>query len=184
MCHRKHALVVDLIRTSELTINLITWSSIPFAIRATALNHEIWNYPVKDQAIVKALIGQICKIFDCFGSVLFKELNFHHSFFCVDFSYLHSFFIGCLGKIMIKCVSNKIVYQSEQIAEDALIEARTRFDYSPQRGPVAVYRCEDCGYFHLTSKGAMNQKLSNYIKDGKLDLQKEADRWLNKLKRK
>jgi hypothetical protein len=84
---------------------------------------------------------------------------------------------------MIKCVSHKKVYPSEEIAEDALIEAQTRFDYSPHGGPVAVYRCEDCGYFHLTSKGTMNQKLSNYIKDGNLNRQKEADRWESKLKR-
>ncbi len=85
---------------------------------------------------------------------------------------------------MIKCISHKKVYLSEGIAEDALIEAQTRFDYAPHGGPIAVYRCEDCGYFHLTSKGTMNQKLSEYIKGGKLNRQKEADRWENKLKRK
>ena len=85
---------------------------------------------------------------------------------------------------MIKCVSNKKVYNSEQVAEDALIDAWTRSEYPGGRGPVAVYRCDDCGYFHFTSQGIMNQKLAKFIKDGKRDRLREANHWENKLKRK
>ena len=84
---------------------------------------------------------------------------------------------------MIKCISSKKVYATSQIAEDALIEARTQFDYGPNKGPVAVYQCEDCGYFHLTSKGAVNPRLAQYISDGKLQRQKEANKWMEKIKR-
>ena len=69
------------------------------------------------------------------------------------------------------------------IAEGALIEARTRFEYRLGSGPVAVYKCEDCGYYHLTSKGEMNVRLAQYLKEGKIERQKEADRWLNKIKK-
>lgn len=82
------------------------------------------------------------------------------------------------------CVSNKKIYLTEVLAEEALLEARIQFDYPSGRGPVAVYRCEDCGYFHLTSQGAMNEKLKSYLSSGKIDKQKEANRWLDKLKRK
>lgn len=85
---------------------------------------------------------------------------------------------------MVKCVSNKKVYPSKEIAEDALIEARTQFEYKIGSGPVAIYQCEDCGYFHLTSKGPMNQKLEQLMKDGKIQRQKEANQWLNKIKKK
>ena len=85
---------------------------------------------------------------------------------------------------MIKCVSNKKVYPSEEIAEDALIEAWSRSEYPGGRGPVAVYRCEDCGYFHFTSKGTMNQKLAKFIKDGGMARQRQANHWEDKLKRK
>lgn len=75
------------------------------------------------------------------------------------------------------------MYPLESQAEDALLEARARFSYSSGSGPIAVYRCEECGFFHLTSKGPMNHRLAKLLKEGKIDLQKEANRWLDKLDR-
>lgn len=75
------------------------------------------------------------------------------------------------------------MYSTLEMAEDALIEARTRFDYPPNSGPIAVYPCEDCGHYHLTSQGKMNEKLAKYLAEGKIQLQKEANRWLDKLKK-
>ena len=75
------------------------------------------------------------------------------------------------------------MFATSQIAEEALIEARTQFEYGPHKGPVAVYQCEDCGYFHLTSKGTVNPRLAQYISDGKLQRQKEANRWMEKLRK-
>jgi hypothetical protein len=85
---------------------------------------------------------------------------------------------------MIKCVSGKKAYLTREHAEEALVGAHTRFDYAQGRGPVNVYTCEDCGYFHLTSKGPVNEVLAKRQKEGKIDREKEADAWLNKLKRK
>ena len=85
---------------------------------------------------------------------------------------------------MRKCSTNKRVYESYDSAVSALIEARTRFDYTKDRGPVTVYQCEECGYYHLTSQGKMNDTLEKYMAEGKIKLQKEADRWLDKLKKK
>lgn len=85
---------------------------------------------------------------------------------------------------MIKCVTHKKVYLTETLAEEALIGARTAYNYTRDNGPVAVYRCDDCGYYHLTSRGPMNLKLEQLIKGGTIDRQKEADAWLNKLKHK
>jgi len=84
---------------------------------------------------------------------------------------------------MIKCISHKRVYPTREIAEDALIEARTHFDFGNRPGPIAVYQCEDCGYFHLTSSGTMNEKLANAKASGKLDREREANKWIDKLKR-
>ncbi len=75
------------------------------------------------------------------------------------------------------------MYPTEDIAVDALIEARTHFEFKPDQGPVAIYLCDDCGHFHLTSQGATNPKLVTYIKDGKLKLMKEARNWENKIKK-
>jgi hypothetical protein len=85
---------------------------------------------------------------------------------------------------MLKCVSGKKGYPTEAIAEDVLIETRTRFDYAPNNGPVTVYRCDDCGNYHLTSRGEVNKKLAEYLADGKIQKQKEADRWMDRLKNK
>jgi len=84
---------------------------------------------------------------------------------------------------MEKCVSGKRGYVSKELAEEALIEAHTHFNYPPDRGPVAVYICEDCGNYHLTSQGPMNKKLAESLEDGKIKLQKEAHHWVSKFKR-
>jgi len=83
---------------------------------------------------------------------------------------------------MIRCSSNKKVYLTAEIAEEALLQAHTLFHYSKGSGPIAVYRCEDCGNYHLTSKGVMNEKLAAYLKEGRPDRIKEAERWMHKLK--
>ncbi len=80
-----------------------------------------------------------------------------------------------------KCSSGKRAYLSEALAEDALIDAATRHG-DRSGGPVAVYLCDDCANYHLTSKGQMNARLEQYIRDGKLKLNHEANRWLKKFK--
>lgn len=83
---------------------------------------------------------------------------------------------------MTKCVSRKRIYYTRQDAVMALLDARTRFDYADGHGPVAVYQCEDCGCFHLTSKGAMDETLASHLETGNIRRQKEANRWTNKIK--
>lgn len=83
---------------------------------------------------------------------------------------------------MIKCVTGKKAYQSQELAEAALIGAHTRFDYASGKGPVGVYRCDDCGYFHLTSKGSVNPSLAQQLKEGKIDRERQANDWINKMK--
>ena len=83
---------------------------------------------------------------------------------------------------MIKCSSTKRVYLSQAMAEDALIEAHSSFHYRKGQGPVAVYRCDDCGYFHLTSQGMVNPRLSQWLAEGKIGREREARHWLKKIK--
>ena len=84
---------------------------------------------------------------------------------------------------MERCITGKRVYPTEQIAEEVLIEAWTRYDYKRNEGPVAVYQCDDCGRYHLTSKGPMNEKLASALAEGKIKKQKEARRWEEKFRR-
>jgi len=75
------------------------------------------------------------------------------------------------------------MYPTESLAEEALVSAWIKYDYARGNGPVAIYRCEDCGTFHFTSKGKMNEKLSTLLAKGEIRKEKEADKWLNKIKR-
>ncbi len=83
---------------------------------------------------------------------------------------------------MLKCPSSKRIYLTEGLAEDALIDAHSRNNYAGT-GPVAVYQCEECGYYHFTSKGKMNEKLAQQMANGKIKLQQQATHWMNKLKK-
>jgi hypothetical protein len=81
------------------------------------------------------------------------------------------------------CSTGKIVYASIAIAEDVLIELWSKNEYNPASAPIAIYRCDDCGLYHLTSKGPMNEKLSAAISSGAIKRQREAKRWEDKLKK-
>lgn len=81
------------------------------------------------------------------------------------------------------CPTGKIVYGSASIAEDVLIELWSKNEYNTASAPVGVYRCDECGFFHLTSKGVMNEKLSAAITSGKIKRQREAGRWEDKFKK-
>lgn len=75
------------------------------------------------------------------------------------------------------------MFASKEIAEDVLIDAWTRYNYSNGRGPISVYLCEDCKQYHLTSSGEMNPKLAQYLREGKIQLRQEANKWLTKFKK-
>lgn len=82
---------------------------------------------------------------------------------------------------MKKCASGKRVYDSAVLAEQALVDLQGRNDYREGTGPVGVYCCQFCGGYHLTSKGPENIFLSTQLKDGKIRLQREANKWIDKL---
>ncbi|HCW06084.1 MAG TPA: hypothetical protein DGG95_01820 [Cytophagales bacterium] len=83
---------------------------------------------------------------------------------------------------MLKCRTGKRVYPTQALAEDALIDAHSRHSYAGS-GPIAVYQCEECGYFHFTSKGKMNERLTEQIASGKIKLHQQANEWSKKFKR-
>ncbi|MBS1682442.1 MAG: hypothetical protein JST48_12080 [Bacteroidetes bacterium] len=80
---------------------------------------------------------------------------------------------------MLTCNTGKRVYETEVLAEEALIDAHGRNNYSGS-GPIAIYKCDSCGYFHFTSKGPMNRKLAEQIASGKIKLQQQANAWSRK----
>jgi hypothetical protein len=83
---------------------------------------------------------------------------------------------------MLTCSTGKRVYQTEAIAEEALIDTHSRNRYSGS-GPIAVYQCKECGYYHFTSKGTINKRLADQIASGKIKLQQQANEWSRKWKK-
>jgi hypothetical protein len=81
-----------------------------------------------------------------------------------------------------KCISGKKVFATQQIAEDVLLELWTKNNYTSNHSPIAVYRCDDCGFYHLTSRPPTNERLAAYLNSSKFKLDKEANKWMNKFK--
>jgi hypothetical protein len=81
------------------------------------------------------------------------------------------------------CVSGKKSFQTQMLAEDVLIELWSKNNYSANNAPIAVYRCDDCGLFHLTSRGQMNERLAAYLSGNKFKLDREAAKWSDKFKK-
>jgi hypothetical protein len=85
---------------------------------------------------------------------------------------------------MKSCITGKKAFITYELAEEALLEAHRRYQYGRTSGPVAVYHCEDCGNYHLTSQGVMNEKLARYLTEGKGKRDQEAYHWTEKMKKK
>jgi hypothetical protein len=81
------------------------------------------------------------------------------------------------------CVSGKNSYHTPQLAEDVLIELWSRNEYNDGHAPIAIYKCDDCGDFHLTSRGPMNEALSEAIRSGKIKRMRDASQWESKFRR-
>lgn len=76
------------------------------------------------------------------------------------------------------CTTKKICFQNKEDAEEELVLNRVKYS----TGPVNVYKCEFCGYYHFTSKGEVNPKLLSEKSRRKIDRESEANYWLDKLK--
>ncbi|MBK8293023.1 MAG: hypothetical protein IPK96_20870 [Flammeovirgaceae bacterium] len=83
---------------------------------------------------------------------------------------------------MVKCKTGKRLYVNETLAEDALLDAHINFDYRAGSGPVAIYQCEECGNYHLTSHGEMNKRLALQLQNGFIQKQKQAAGWQDRWK--
>lgn len=74
---------------------------------------------------------------------------------------------------------SKRSYLTEALAVTALQEVRGRFELNQS---TTVYQCQDCGAWHLTSKGDMHPSLKNYLNSGEAKKQREAEYWERKLR--
>lgn len=67
---------------------------------------------------------------------------------------------------------------SQDLAETALIDQHIYKGFLPHEGPQDVYECDNCGYWHLTSKSLeRNERLQEMIDSGQLKKLQTAQRW-------
>lgn len=82
------------------------------------------------------------------------------------------------------CSSGKKVFLSLNLGEEALLSAHVQFNFGQGKGPVAVYQCDECGQFHLTSRGNMSVRLKDFLSSADYKRQRQAAEWTDKLKHK
>jgi hypothetical protein len=75
------------------------------------------------------------------------------------------------------CVTKKIIHETREAGERALVEAWIKYDYQPGQGPKTIYQCADCGRFHFNSQGEMNPILAEKIDSGYIAAQKRGRDW-------
>jgi hypothetical protein len=81
-----------------------------------------------------------------------------------------------------KCQTGKVSYDNKEIALEALVQNRTRHNYGEGSGPINIYQCEDCGSFHFTSRGPMNEALTSDENLARIRLGHQAGFWEDKFK--
>jgi len=81
---------------------------------------------------------------------------------------------------MSKCATHKVCFESKGLAEEALIQNQSQNQHRAGGGPINVYQCRDCGYYHFTSKGAVSDVLSE--NKHQISRNREASFWERKLR--
>ncbi len=81
-----------------------------------------------------------------------------------------------------KCPSGKRSYETPEEAEEALIGTRINFHHENTSGPINIYKCEDCGEWHLTSRGTVNELLQSDEVLRKIKLERESREWERRLR--
>lgn len=82
-----------------------------------------------------------------------------------------------------KCSNGKIQYNSEQEALNALIDHRARFHHSPNSGPINVYKCTICEFWHFTSRGLRHSILEDQEQKEKARILSASYDWERKFKK-
>ncbi len=82
------------------------------------------------------------------------------------------------------CPTHKRCHATHELAEEALIGAHIAYNYGKGSRPVAVYKCDQCGQYHLTSQGEVNSRLQKMLDEGEIQKQKEANWWEGKFRKK
>jgi hypothetical protein len=77
-----------------------------------------------------------------------------------------------------RCSSGKIQYDSQHLAEGALIDQHIYKGFAAHEGPQNVYECRDCGCWHMTSRNAERlPRLQEMQDSGEMRKKQQASQW-------
>ena len=81
-----------------------------------------------------------------------------------------------------KCSSGKKCFEDEFLATEALIQNHVINDHTFGAGPINVYECDMCGYWHFTSKGVRHEVLDDPDLRDRIKREREGHFWERRLK--
>jgi hypothetical protein len=64
----------------ELVLELVPGTTGAGSFRAAALDHEVGNHPVEEEAVVEAVAGKLGEVLDRLGGLVREELELDRSF--------------------------------------------------------------------------------------------------------
>ena len=79
-------------------------------------------------------------------------------------------------------VTGKISFDSEVIAEEALLSHHARQFHQPGQGPTNIYQCDHCSCWHFTSKGEVHSALQSDDSRARLERERLGTHWERKLR--
>ncbi len=80
------------------------------------------------------------------------------------------------------CVTGKRCFVTESLGVEALIQNHIRNDYRKGEGPKNIYECQECGYWHFTSKGAEHEVFSDEEILKRIRTERQGFQWERKMR--
>jgi len=82
-----------------------------------------------------------------------------------------------------QCSSGKKgCFERESLALEALVQNHIMNDYSVDEGPINVYQCDECDYWHFTSREPKNAILEDPDTLKRIKKERRANYWERKLR--
>ena len=79
--------------------------------------------------------------------------------------------------MLVNCVTGKVCYETRDEAIQALINNWIEKNHRIGMGPINVYKCPECGNWHLTSKGSKAAELIEALENGKIERERKMLDW-------
>ncbi len=81
-----------------------------------------------------------------------------------------------------KCPTGKTSFESQELAEEALIQNHIRNNHRSGAGPQNVYECRDCGDWHFTSQSPVSDLLLDREVQKRIEKERRVLEWEQRIK--